>query len=59
MRACILLVLLDLSAAVDTIDHDILMERLQKEVGLQGTALCWIRSYLTDRTQAVHINSSK
>ena len=55
----VLLVLLDLSAAFDTVDHDILMTRLEEEVGLQGTALKWIRSYLTGRTQAVHINSSK
>jgi len=54
----VLLVLLDLSAAFDTIDHGILTERLCEEVGLQGTALEWIRSYLSDRTQAVHINSS-
>jgi hypothetical protein len=55
----VLLVLLDLSAAFDTIDHGILMARLEKEVGLQGPALRWIQSYLADRTQAVHINSCK
>jgi len=54
----ILLVLLDLSAAFDTIDHRILLDRLQHHVGITGVALDWVQSYLTDRRQAVHIGSS-
>jgi hypothetical protein len=54
----ILLVLLDLSAAFDTIDHQILLQRLEAEIGLSGTALNWMRSYITGRTQAVVINDS-
>ena len=40
------LVLLDLSAAFDTIDHSILIERLQKSFGISGDALTWVVSYL-------------
>ena len=50
------LLLLDLSAAFDTLDHGILLERLESRFGIKGTALKWIESYLTDRHQSVLIN---
>ena len=49
------LVLLDLSAAFDTIDHDNLFYILEKYVGIGGSALRLIRSYFSDRTQRVQI----
>ncbi len=36
-------------AVFDTIDHDILIDRLQNYTGIQGQALIWLRSYLSDR----------
>ena len=50
------LVLLDLSAAFDMIDHDNLFYILEKYVGIGGSALHLIRSYFSDRTQRVQID---
>ena len=44
-----LLGLLDLSAAFNMVDHDVLAERLSKTYGIHSTALDWLRSYLCDR----------
>ena len=53
-----LLVLLDLSAAFDVIDHELLLSRLQNEMGITGTALRWFSSYLVDRTQHVVVKQA-
>jgi len=47
------LTLLDLSAAFDTVDHDILIEWLQTSFGVNGCALKLFQSYLLGRTQYV------
>ena len=51
-----MLVLLYLSAAFDTVYHQILFSRLERCLGITGTALTWIKSYLTGRSQAVSVN---
>ncbi len=48
--SCVVLLLLDLTAAFDTVDHNILVARLKNHVGVQGLALNWFSSYLKDRT---------
>ena len=47
------LVLLDFSAAFDTLDHAALLNHLEKRFKITGGALKWIQSYLSDRSQAV------
>ena len=50
---CVFLVLLDLSAAFDTVSHNITLKRLSSNFGVQDRALEWIKSYLTERSQSV------
>ena len=47
--------LLDLSAAFDTVDHDKLLNILECEIGVTGVALEWFRNFLTNRTQRVKL----
>ena len=54
----VILILLDLSAAFDTIDHDVLFSRMESTLGITGPALEWFRSYLGDRTLRVQIDDS-
>jgi len=52
------LVSLDLSSAFDTIDHTLLVNRLKNTFGVTGTALNWISSYISHRSQTVKLGSS-
>ena len=58
-RHCVMLLLLDLSTAFDTVDHEILLKRLNSKFSICGTALDWLRSYLTNRTHVVLIDGKK
>ncbi|KAI0233890.1 hypothetical protein LSAT2_015879 [Lamellibrachia satsuma] len=48
-RYGVILVLLDMSAAFDTVDNEILLSRLEQHFRMSGPALTWMRSYLTGR----------
>jgi len=54
----VVLIMLDLMAAFDTIDHAILLKRLEVRYGVKGQALFWIESYLSNRSCAVMVDDT-
>ncbi len=54
-KESVFLILLDLSAAFDTVDHQLLLTRLATRVGVDSVPLEWIKSYLLGRTQYVSV----
>ncbi len=52
----ILVVCLDFSAVFNMVDHEILLTRLEKRIGITGNCFAWFRSYLSNRSQNVLIN---
>jgi hypothetical protein len=55
-KTATVLLLLDLSAAFDTVDQTKLLKILKYEIGLSGTVYKWFESFITGRTQRVKIN---
>ena len=57
-KNAVFLVMLDLSAAFDTIGHDIPMQHLEHGFGIKGTALNWFHSYITGRHFRISVGSN-
>ena len=55
-RRTVILILLDLSAAFDTGDHDILLSCLHECFGVTGKPFLWFQSYMSDRMQYVSVD---
>ena len=54
-RQCVTLLLLDMSAAFDTVDHKLLLQRMFKRFAIDTQVLIWFQSNLQNRTQSVVI----
>ncbi len=52
----ILIICMDLSAAFDTVDHEILLNHIEKCIGITHTCLKWFCTYLNNSKQTVVIN---
>ena len=52
------LVMLDLSAAFDSVSHGTPLQCLEQDFGVKGSALLWMQSYFEGCTQAVKINDT-
>ena len=57
--SCCVLLLLDLSAAFDTVDHEELLSILYHEIGIRDNALAWFQSFLSDRVQSTCVKGSR
>ena len=56
-KSYVIMKLLDFSPAFDTVGHNILVRRLKTEYGVGGIALYWLKSYLSNRSYKVKLNS--
>ena len=57
-KSATVVMLLDLSAAFDLVDHGLLLNILSREIGLRGVALKWFKSFLSGRTQRVRLKDT-
>ena len=55
----VILLLLNLSATFDTIDHEILLSRLSSRYGIMGEIHKWFESHLKEKTYRVHVSSGQ
>ena len=55
-KSMIIRVMLDLSSAFDTIEHEVLLTRLEHTFGITDKALAWLRSYLSERHQNIVVD---
>jgi exonuclease III len=58
-KQCVYMIMLDLSAAFDTVNHEKLLNRLYTTYGIRGNAHKWVQSYLTDRQQFVTVKGER
>ena len=56
---CTMLLALDISAAFDSLNHDVLCSRLESTFGLSGAVLTWFKSFLSNRSQYVAIEDMR
>ena len=57
-RQCVYLVLLDLSAAFDTVDHNVFLSQMLTDYSMGGDVVNWMHEYLSDRQQCVQVNGA-
>ena len=55
-KNCVALITLDMSSAFDTVDHQLLLQKLEKQFFIHGNALSLLESYIKGRTFFVSIN---
>ena len=57
-KSGVVVLIIDLSAAFDTVSHSLLLNILFREIGLRGNALRWFKSFLLNRSQRVKVGNT-